>query len=100
LTIPPGGRAKAHYHEHHESVVYLLKGEVDFWFGPGLTEHRHMSTGDFVYIPPGVPHLPVNFEPENAAEAIISRTDPNEQESVVTLPDLDSLPHVQARPTR
>jgi uncharacterized RmlC-like cupin family protein len=100
LTIPPGGRANAHLHERHESVLYLVSGEIDFWFGPDLVEHRRMVAGDFVYIPPGVPHLPVNFDPSQTAEAIISRTDPNEQESVVLLPELDGLAHVQARPSK
>jgi uncharacterized RmlC-like cupin family protein len=97
LTIPPGARAKAHLHEDHESVIYLISGEVDFWFGPQLEHHRRTGPGDFVYIPAGVAHLPVNFG-DQPAEAVISRTDPNEQESVVVLPELDSLPHVQQRP--
>jgi uncharacterized RmlC-like cupin family protein len=98
LTIPPGGRAKAHLHDSHESEVYLVSGEIDFWFGPTLAEHRTMTAGDFVYIPAGVAHLPVNFDPSRPAEAIISRTDPNEQESVVLLPELDGLAHLHARP--
>lgn len=48
------------------------------------------QTGDLVYIPAGVPHLPYN--PSNApCHAVIARTDPNEQESVVLRPDLDVL---------
>ena len=45
--------------------------------------------GDFWYIPAGIPHLPFNpYDTE--AVAILSRTDPNEQESVVLRPDLEA----------
>ena len=47
--------------------------------------------GDFVYIPANVPHLPYNLSQTEPCLAIISRTDPNEQESVVLLPELDML---------
>ena len=42
------------------------------------------------YIPAGVPHLPANLS-DKPASAVITRTDPNEQESVVLLPELDAL---------
>ena len=42
------------------------------------------------YIPAGVPHLPTNLS-DKPASAVITRTDPNEQESVVLLPELDAL---------
>ena len=35
LTIPPGGRAKAHLHENHETAIYVLSGEAHTWFGDG-----------------------------------------------------------------
>jgi uncharacterized RmlC-like cupin family protein len=88
LVIPPGGRAVPHLHESHESAIYLVEGEADVWWGDGLTEHGVMSAGDFMYIPPGVPHLPVNRSSTHEARAVIARTDPNEQESVVLLPHL------------
>lgn len=50
-----------------------------------------MHDGDFMYIPPGVPHVPVNASAAEPARAVVARTDPNEQESVVLLPDLDAL---------
>lgn len=100
ITIPPGGRARAHMHEAHESVVYILEGAVVTWFGEGLAEHAINLKGDFVYIPAGVPHLPVNMSSTEPAVALIARTDPNEQESVVLLPELDDLPHLEATPPR
>src|SRR5437763_9744258 len=60
LTIPPGGRAHAHLHEHHETALYVLSGEAEMWYGEGLREHMITRAGDFVYIPAGMPHLPAN----------------------------------------
>src|SRR5689334_19427647 len=60
LTIPPGGRAKAHLHADHETAIYLLSGEAEMWYGEGLQQHLVMHAGDFLYIPAGVPHLPFN----------------------------------------
>ena len=91
LTIPPGARAKAHRHEAHETAIYVLSGEVHTWFGDRLEEHVIVRAGDMFYIPAGVPHLPVNRSTTEPATAVIARTDPNEQESVVLLPELERL---------
>jgi len=90
VTIPAGARAKAHLHENHESAVYVLSGEARTWFGERLEEFADMKAGDMMYIPAGVPHLPANLSNEPCI-AVIARTDPNEQESVLLLPDLDAL---------
>lgn len=90
VTIPPGARAKAHLHEAHESAVYVLSGTARTWFGDGLKDYADMGPGDMMYIPAGVPHLPANLGAEPCT-AIIARTDPNEQESVVLLPELDAV---------
>lgn len=95
LRIPPGGRSKPHYHEHHETAIYVLAGECDMWYGEGLQEHMLTGTGDFVYIPAGVPHLPVNHSQEQPCVAVIARTDPNEQESVVLLPESLAPTHLR-----
>jgi uncharacterized RmlC-like cupin family protein len=89
LSLPPGGRAVAHLHEDHESAIYVISGRGEFWWGPALEHHEVVEAGDFIHIPAGVPHLPANLGDETL-EAVIARTDPNEQESVVTLPELDA----------
>ncbi len=90
LTIPPGGRARAHMHEHHETAIYVLSGEGTMWFGQRL-EHKNVTrAGEMLYIPAGVPHLPANLGSEPVV-AVIARTDPHEQESVVLLPELEAL---------
>ncbi|HEX2621930.1 MAG TPA: cupin domain-containing protein [Phototrophicaceae bacterium] len=91
LTIPPQGRAKAHLHEHHETAIYIISGETEVWYGDQLEQHTVTRAGDLFYIPAGVPHLPVNTSLTDACTAVIARTDPNEQESVVLLPELDAL---------
>jgi uncharacterized RmlC-like cupin family protein len=88
LTIPPGGRAKAHKHESHETAIYALSGETHCWFGERLENRVIVKAGEMFYIPAGVPHLPANLS-DKPATAVIARTDPNEQESVVLLPELE-----------
>ncbi|TIT02091.1 cupin domain-containing protein [Mesorhizobium sp.] len=90
LTMPPGARAKAHMHESHETAIYVLSGEVHTWYGDRLEQQIVVKAGDLFYIPAGVPHLPANLS-DSPASAVIARTDPNEQESVVLLPELDAL---------
>jgi uncharacterized RmlC-like cupin family protein len=88
VKIPPGGRAKAHRHAEHETAIYVLQGEVEMLHGDSLQHRMVMRAGDFVFIPAGVPHLPYNVG-QTEAIGIIARTDPNEQESVVLLPELE-----------
>lgn len=89
LTIPPGGQAKAHLHEHHETAIYVLSGEAEMWYGENLSEYLVVKAGEFLYIPAGMPHLPRNPSATDPCTAVLARTDPNEQESVVLLPDLE-----------
>lgn len=90
LTIPPGGRAKAHLHERHETAIYVLDGEAITLYGDRLQHHVLSKAGDLVYIPAGLPHLPVNLSGKPTS-AVITRTDPSEQESVVLLPELEAI---------
>ncbi len=91
VTIPPGGRARAHKHATHETAIYALTGESCVWHGARLEHHAVVKPGDFFYIPADVPHLPYNPSVTETAVAVIARTDPNEQESVVLLPELEDL---------
>ncbi len=98
LTIPPGGRANAHLHEDHETAIYVLSGEAEMWYGESLSENLTVRAGEFLFIPAGVPHLPMNTADEPVT-AVLARTDPNEQESVVLRPDLDERVPGQAVPS-
>lgn len=88
LTIPPGGRAKAHKHESHETAIYVLSGNAIMYWGEKLEHCMETAAGDMIYIPANVPHLPVNNS-DAPVSAVIARTDPHEQESVVLLPELE-----------
>jgi uncharacterized RmlC-like cupin family protein len=90
-TLPPGASAKAHLHAGHESAAFVLEGELVLRFGDRLEGQLVARPGDFVYIPSGVPHVPANASDVEPAVAILARTDPNEQESVTMLPELDAL---------
>lgn len=82
VIIPPGGQADAHYHDGFESAVYLLQGSVETRYGRGLRKSIINQVGDFIYIPPNVPHQPRNLSQTEPAMAIVARNDPDEQESV------------------
>jgi uncharacterized RmlC-like cupin family protein len=91
VTLPPEGRTKAHFHEYHESAFYLMSGEqVELCTGDHL-EHREIArSGDYLFIPPKVPHVAVN-RGKTPAVFIGVRNEPTAQESVVMLPELDAL---------
>jgi len=91
LTMPPGARAKAHKHEAHETALYVLSGEGAMYYGERLEQHMVARAGDFIYIPANMPHLPYNMSQTEPCVAVISRTDSNEQESVVLMPELEAL---------
>jgi uncharacterized RmlC-like cupin family protein len=97
VMIPPGSRGIPHFHAGHESAIYTVSGQNEVWHGVGLTNRTVVRAGDFMYIPPGIPHLPVN-RGDVTVIAVVARTDAQEQESVVVvdlprhLADLASLP--------
>ena len=83
VIIPPGASAEPHSHQGFESAVYVLEGRVETRYGPGLKESVITEAGDFLFIPPDVPHQPTNLSATEAARAIVVRNDPNEQEHVI-----------------
>ena len=91
LTIPPGGRANAHYHDGHESAIFLMSGRTEQLWGDQLENHDVLEAGTYIYIPSGVPHVVWNASETEDAVAVIARTDPNEQESVVLTPELERV---------
>jgi len=88
VVMPPGTRGTPHFHQGHETAIYVATGEVEFWHGADLACRTMVREGDFLYIPPDTAHVPVNWGPLQMV-AIVARTDPAEQESVVEL-DLPS----------
>ena len=90
VVIPPGGSAKAHIHEGFESAIYLIQGKVETRYGDGLKKSVVNEAGDFIFVPPGLPHQPVNLSKTEPAIAIVARNDPEEQEHVILLPEAPS----------
>ncbi len=82
VIIPPAAKAEPHFHDGFETAIYLLKGNVQTFYGENLSKSVINKQGDFIFIPEGVPHQPVNLSSSEEAIALVSRNDPNEQESV------------------
>jgi len=82
--IPPGTRGMPHYHADRETAVYVVSGETDVWHGPGLVQRSAVRAGDFIYIPPGTPHLAVN-RGDVTSIAVVACTDPADQPGAVVI---------------
>jgi uncharacterized RmlC-like cupin family protein len=91
VVIPASGHGRPHRHDEHESALYVISGNARTFFGADLSEHLDTGPGEMLYIPAGVPHFPVNLSSDEPVHAVLARTDPNEQESVQTLPELDRI---------
>lgn len=91
ISIPPGDRALAHKHEGHESMLYVISGAAETFYGERLEHRVTLVAGDLQYIPAGCPHLSINLSKTESCVGVVARTDANEQESVVMLPELDKL---------
>lgn len=90
VTIPPGGRTKAHVHARHESAFYMMSGEVvEMWSGEDLSQRETVRPGDYIFIPKNTLHVAVNRS-DQPAVFIGSRNEATAQESVVLHPELDS----------
>lgn len=86
LVVPPGATAPAHRHVGYETAIYVIRGRVETRYGEGLAHRIVSGPGDYLYIPPGVPHQPHNLSDTEAAEAIVARTIPDEEDRVVPYP--------------
>lgn len=82
VVIPPGARAEPHVHIGYETGIYVLEGTVCTRWGASL-EHEVVSrAGEFLFIPPGVPHEAVNLSATEPARAVVARNHPAEQDQV------------------
>jgi len=83
VVIPPGARAEPHIHVGYETGIYVIAGRVETRYGEGLAQSIVSEAGDFLFVPPGVPHEAINLSATEPARAIIARNDPAEQDKVV-----------------
>jgi uncharacterized RmlC-like cupin family protein len=82
VVIPPGARAEPHIHLGYETGIYVLEGTVLTRWGVDLENETVTQTGDFLFIPPGVPHEAINLSSTASARAVVARNDPAEQDRV------------------
>jgi uncharacterized RmlC-like cupin family protein len=84
VVVPPGGKAEPHFHDGYETAIYQLEGRVETRFGEALERSVVTQAGDFLFVPPGVPHQAVNLSETERAVALIARNDAGEHERVVS----------------
>ena len=82
VVIPPAARAEPHLHIGYETGIYVLEGRVLTRWGAELEHEVISEAGDFLFVPPGVPHEAVNLSDSLPARAVIARNDPAEQDKV------------------
>jgi uncharacterized RmlC-like cupin family protein len=83
---PPGFRSLPHHHGEAETGAYLLSGRARIYFGENYGEYVEMSEGDFMFVPPFLPHLEANMSTTEELWWLACRTPEN---IVVNLPDIE-----------
>lgn len=87
-TVGPSISSADHHHGESETAIYVVSGHPEFVFLDGDTERRlRTSPGDYVYVPPWVPHREENPDPSQDAVVVIART--TQEAIVINLPGLD-----------
>ena len=75
VTIKPDAKTGAHHHGALESVIYVLRGRARMRWGDRLEFVAEAGPGDFIYVPPYVPHQEINASPTEALECVLCRSD-------------------------
>jgi uncharacterized RmlC-like cupin family protein len=87
VTVQPAARTGAHHHGELETVLYIVKGRARFRWGEHLEYVEEAGPGDFIYVPPFVPHQEMNARPDEPVEAVVVRSG---QEPIVVNLDIES----------
>ncbi|HXU53586.1 MAG TPA: cupin domain-containing protein, partial [Casimicrobiaceae bacterium] len=82
VVIPPGAKAEPHSHVGYETGIYVLEGRVLTRWGRDLENETVSEAGEFLFVPPDVPHEAVNLSATEPARAIVARNDAAEQDKV------------------
>jgi uncharacterized RmlC-like cupin family protein len=85
VSNEPGFRSLPHHHGEAETGGYVLHGRGRIYFGEGYSEWIDMEEGDFVFVPPFMPHVEVNMSTSDDLIWLTTRTPEN---IVVNLPDI------------
>jgi len=94
VVINPDAKTGAHHHGELESVIYVVSGRARMRWGERLEFTAEAGPGDFIYVPPYVPHQEINANTDDELSCVVVRSG---QEAVVV--NLD-LPDVEPDPER
>ncbi|MBW4034223.1 MAG: cupin domain-containing protein [Proteobacteria bacterium] len=88
VTIDPDAKTGAHHHGALESVIFVVKGRARMRWGERLEFTAEAGPGDFIFIPPYVPHQEINASTDERLECMLVRSD---NEAVVVNLDIDPV---------
>jgi uncharacterized RmlC-like cupin family protein len=75
VHIHAGAKTGAHHHGPLESVIYVIRGRARMRWGERLEFVAEAGPGDFIYVPPFVPHQEINASPDETLECVLVRSD-------------------------
>jgi uncharacterized RmlC-like cupin family protein len=87
VVVHPNAKTGAHHHGDVETVLYIIRGRARMRWGDKLEFVAEAGPGDFIYVPPFVPHQEINARPDEPVEAVVVRSG---QEPVVVNLDIPS----------
>ena len=88
VEIHPNARTGAHHHGELESVIFVVRGRARMRWGQRLEYVAEAGPGDFIYVPPFVPHQEINARPDEPLFCMLVRSD---QEAVVVNMEIDAV---------
>jgi uncharacterized RmlC-like cupin family protein len=88
VTIHPNAKTGPHHHGALESVIYVVRGRARMRWGDSLEFVAEAGPGDFIYVPPYVPHQEINAAPDEPLECVLVRSD---QEATVVNLDIPAV---------
>ena len=86
VHIHPNAKTGPHHHGPLESVIYVVRGKARMRWGETLEFVAEAGPGDFIYVPPYVPHQEINASPDDELQCVVVRSD---GESVVVNLDIE-----------
>ena len=75
VTIKPDAKTGAHHHGHLESIIYVVRGKARMRWGEHLQFVAEANPGDFIFVPPYVPHQEINASADQVLECVLVRSD-------------------------
>jgi len=89
VRIDPDAKTGVHHHGALESVIYVIRGRARMRWGDRLEYVAEAGPGDFIYVPPYVPHQEINADPAAPLECVLVRSD--NEAVVVNITDVDPV---------